>query len=101
MVKLLTALAVATVAFPAIAFAEAPDKNVTTDTTEAAPLEGANSFTENQARERVVEAGYTNVGAMKKDDKGIWRTTAMKDGASVPVAVDFKGNVTTDDEVSP
>ena len=100
MVKLLTALAVAAVALPAIALAEAPAKNVTT-TTEAAPLEGANSFTENQARERVVEAGYTKVGAMQKDDKGIWRTTAMKDGASVSVAVDFKGNVTTDDEVSP
>ena len=97
MVKLLTAVAVA-VALPALAFAETPVKN-TTNTTEAAPLEGANSFTENQARERVVEAGYTKVGALQKDDKGIWRAKAIKDGASVAVAVDFKGNVTT--EVSP
>ena len=100
MVKLLTAIAVATLALPAIAFAETPAKNVT-PTTDAAPLEGANSFTENQARARLVDAGYTKVGPLQKDDKGIWRTTAMKDGASVSVAVDFKCNVTTDDEVSP
>jgi putative membrane protein len=30
---------------------------------------------------------------MTKDDKGIWRGTAMKDGTSVKVAVDYKGNV--------
>ena len=92
MVKFLTALAVAAVALPAIAFAETPAK---TGVQELAPLDGANSFTENQARKRVVEAGFTKVGAMQKDDKGVWRTMAMKDGASVAVAVDFKGNVTT------
>ena len=91
MVKLLTAFAVAAVALPAAAFAETPPK----PGTETAPLEGANSFTENQARKRVEEAGYTKVGTMQKDDKGVWRTMAMKDGASVSVAVDFKGNVTT------
>jgi len=62
-----------------------------------APLEGANSFTENQARKRIVDAGYTDVGALKKDDKGIWRTVAMKDGASVSVSIDFKGNIVTTD----
>ena len=91
MVRFLTALAVAAVALPAIAFAETPAKTGT----ETAPLDGANSFTENQARKRVEDAGYTKVGALQKDDKGVWRTTAMKDGASVAVAVDFKGNVTT------
>ena len=92
MVKFLTALAVAAVALPAMAFAETPAK---TGVEEAAPLDGANSFTENQARKRVEDAGYTKVGTMQKDDKGVWRTMAMKDGASVAVAVDFKGNVTT------
>jgi hypothetical protein len=58
-----------------------------------APLEGANSFTEGQAQDRIVATGFTNVSALKKDDKGIWRGTAEVDGKSANVAVDFKGNV--------
>ncbi len=60
---------------------------------EGAPLEGANSFTEGQAGDRIVAAGMIAPTALAKDDKGIWRGTAMKDGKSVNVAVDFKGNV--------
>lgn len=58
-----------------------------------APLEGANSFTETQAKDRVVANGLAMPATMAKDDKGIWRGTAMKDGKNVNVAVDFKGNV--------
>jgi len=58
-----------------------------------APLEGANSFTENQAKDRVVAAGFSNVSALTKDEKGIWRGTAVKDGKTVNIAVDYKGNV--------
>lgn len=58
-----------------------------------APLEGANSFTEGQAKDWVLAAGYSDVSALTKDDKGIWRGTASKDGKSVNVAVDYKGNV--------
>lgn len=58
-----------------------------------APLEGANSFTEAQAKQRIVDAGYTGVSALAKDDRGVWRGTAMKSGKSASVAVDFKGNV--------
>jgi len=58
-----------------------------------APLEGANSFTENQAKDRALAAGLANVSALTKDDKGIWRGTAMKGGSSVKVAIDYKGNV--------
>ena len=58
-----------------------------------APLEGANSFTEGQAQDRVLAAGYSDVSALTKDDKGIWRGTANKDSNSVKVAVDYKGNV--------
>jgi hypothetical protein len=36
---------------------------------EGAPLEGANSFTENQAKDRVIAAGFSNVSALTKDDK--------------------------------
>ena len=60
---------------------------------EGAPLEGANSFTEDQARDRVIAAGFSGVSAMTKDEKGIWRGTATKDGKSLNVAVDYKGNV--------
>ena len=58
-----------------------------------APLAGANSFTEAQAKDRVVASGIGMPAAMTKDDKGVWRGTAMKDGKSVNVAVDYKGNV--------
>jgi hypothetical protein len=62
-------------------------------TEEGAPLEGANSFTEGQAKDRVIAAGMSSPAALTKDEKGIWRGTAMKDGKSINVAVDYKGNV--------
>jgi len=58
-----------------------------------APFEGANSFTEGQAQDRVLAAGFASVSALKQDDKGIWRGTAESEGKTVDVAVDFKGNV--------
>lgn len=58
-----------------------------------APFEGANSFTEGQAKDRVAAAGYTDVSKLAKDDKGIWRGTAMQSGNKIDVAVDYKGNV--------
>jgi len=60
----------------------------------AAPVAGANSFTEAQAKERIEEAGYTDVKGLKLDDKGVWQATAMKDGKSVSVTLDYQGNVT-------
>ncbi|EHK74525.1 hypothetical protein SM0020_28215 [Sinorhizobium meliloti CCNWSX0020] len=60
----------------------------------AAPVEGANSFTDVQAKERIEEAGYTDVNGLKLDDKGVWQATATKDGKSVSVALDYQGNVT-------
>jgi len=58
-----------------------------------APVAGANSFTEGQAKSRIESKGYTNVSGLKKDDKGVWRGTAMRDGKSVDVSLDFEGNV--------
>ena len=58
-----------------------------------APLKGANSFTEGQAKDRILATGLTSVSPLAKDGDGIWRGSATKDGASVKVAVDFKGNV--------
>ena len=69
------------------------DVFTTTAVDEGAPLEGANSFTEGQAQDRILAAGYSDVSGLTKDDKGIWRGTASKDSKSAKVAVDFKGNV--------
>jgi hypothetical protein len=33
------------------------------------------------------------VSALKLDESGVWRGTAMKEGKSVAVALDFQGNV--------
>jgi hypothetical protein len=58
-----------------------------------APLKGANSFTETQAKDRIVAAGYANVAGLTKDADGIWRGTASDGAKAIKVAVDFKGNV--------
>lgn len=66
----------------------------TSDTKDAAaPVEGANSFTEAQAKTRIEEAGFSDVKDLKKDDKGIWMAAGMKDGKAVSVALDYQGNV--------
>jgi hypothetical protein len=54
---------------------------------------GANSFTESQARDRLVHNGYEQVSALTKGKDGIWRGSAMKNGSTVHVGVDFKGDV--------
>jgi hypothetical protein len=92
MVKVLMALAIAAIVLPAAAVAESPAKTADPSTS-GAPLEGANSFTETQARQRLADAGYKDIGALKKDDQGIWRGEAKKNGAAVAVSVDFKGNI--------
>jgi hypothetical protein len=58
-----------------------------------APVAGANSFTEGQAKSRIESSGYSNVLGLKKDDQGVWRGTAQKDGNSVDVSLDFQGNI--------
>jgi len=60
---------------------------------DGAPLKGANSFTEGQAKDRALAWGATGVTDMTKDADGIWRGTATMDGKPSKVAVDYKGNV--------
>ena len=62
-------------------------------TTSTPPIEGANSFTEGQAKDRIAKAGFTDVQNLKQDDKGIWRGQAHKGGQQVSVALDYRGNV--------
>jgi hypothetical protein len=57
------------------------------------PAQGANSFTEAQARSRIAKAGYAHISALKKDDDGLWQGMAIKDGKSIHVALDYKGDV--------
>lgn len=60
---------------------------------EGAPFEGANSFTEEQAKDRALASGVSDITELSKDDKGIWRGKGMHNGGAVNVAVDYKGNV--------
>ncbi|WP_438754583.1 PepSY domain-containing protein [Pararhizobium sp. O133] len=69
------------------AVATPSDQNAT------APVEGANSFTEDQAKDRIVEAGYADVTELKLDDQGVWQAKATKDGKPVMVSMDYQGNV--------
>lgn len=62
--------------------------------TTGAAAEGANSFTQEQARERLGKAGYNDVTNLTKNDDGQWVGTAMRGGKSVSVALDYKGNIT-------
>lgn len=76
--------------------AKTPGNNAvnTTNTPQpAAPVEGANSFTEGQAKSRFEKKGFSNVSDLKKDNAGIWRGKAEKDGKTVSVSLDFQGNV--------
>ena len=72
----------------------APTPSPTAPADANAPLPGANSFTEGQAKSRLEANGYTNVGGLKKDDNGVWKGTATHSGAQVSVSVDYRGNIT-------
>lgn len=59
-----------------------------------APVKGANSFTEEQAKSRIEEAGYTDVSGLKLNKDGIWEASAMKGSEKLSVQLDYQGNVT-------
>ena len=58
-----------------------------------APVAGRNSFTEAEAKSRIEKMGFSNISNLKKDDNGVWRGRAMKDGKTVDVSLDYQGNV--------
>lgn len=72
---------------------ETPAVATPSDQNPTAPVEGANSFTEAQAKTRIVEAGYTEVTELKLDDQGVWQGKATKDGKPVVVTLDYQGNI--------
>src|SRR4026209_140792 len=58
-----------------------------------APVAGANSFTEGQAKSRIEAKGFKDVSDLQKDDRGVWRGKASQHGKAMNVSVDFQGNV--------
>ncbi|MDT6942368.1 PepSY domain-containing protein [Brucella pseudogrignonensis] len=100
--KIITLAVASAMAFaPTLAFAQdtknpktpaiaTPDNNNPT-----APVAGKNSFTEEQAKERFEEAGYSHVTELKLTDAGIWEAAAMKGAEKISVQLDYQGNVST------
>jgi hypothetical protein len=70
-----------------------PAINTTGTNNPGAPAAGANSFTEGQAKSRIEAAGYSDITELKKDDSGVWRGRAKKDGKTVTVSLDYQGNI--------
>lgn len=59
----------------------------------ANPALRGNLFTEEQARTHLARAGYVNISGLTKDENGAWRGAAVKDGKTIMVGIDVKGNV--------
>lgn len=95
---IITAALAATMATGAFAQADAGSHNPAVKDsaarTTAVAAKGRNSFTESQAQGRISKAGYGNVSKLVKNRSGVWQGTATKDGATVNVGLDYKGNVT-------
>jgi opacity protein-like surface antigen len=102
--KILVAATVVAMAMPAVAQQQQPPANRDANTpainspnsppNPGAPVAGANSFTEGQAKSRLETNGFSNVSGLQKDANGVWRGKASKGGQTVDVSVDFQGNVT-------
>jgi len=73
-----------------------PAVNTSRENNPAAPVAGENSFTESQVRERLQDAGYSDIGPLSLDAQGIWRTTGKKDSVTKKLAFDFQGNITSE-----
>jgi hypothetical protein len=87
-IAIAAALATSLVALPALA--ETPATSASTEATTAVK---GNLFTEQQARQHLSHLGYTGISNLTKDENGVWRGSATKDGNTRTVAVDVKGAV--------
>lgn len=74
-----------------------PEANgaINTDTNKGSmdTVAASTSFTEDQAKGHIENAGYTHVSNLMKTADGLWTAKATKAGRTVNVAVDFKGAV--------
>jgi hypothetical protein len=99
--KIILATAILALAVPALAQQRPANRDANTPAVNnpngppnpGAPVAGANSFTEGQAKSRIEDKGFKNVSGLKKDDAGVWRGRAEQNGKAVNVSVDFQGNV--------
>jgi hypothetical protein len=57
------------------------------------PSQTDTAFTTDQAKSQIEAAGYSNVSGLRKDTKGIWRGSAVKDGSTVKVTLDADGKI--------
>ena len=93
----LAALAILALSYPVIAQTANSTGDSAVKSTDSpqpgSPVKGANSFTESQAKARIEEKGFSKVSELKKDDTGIWRGRAKKNGKTVSVSLDFQGNI--------
>ena len=69
--------AVVSLAAVSMATAQTTPSSPPASTSQGAPMPGANSFTEAQAKDRMEKAGFSQVNSLKKDDQGIWRASAL------------------------
>ena len=89
-IAIAAALATSLVALPALA--ETPAATPARRRKPRPPPKG-NLFTEQQAREHLSHLGYSGISNLTKDENGVWRGSATKDGNTRTVAVDVKGAV--------
>ena len=87
-----TSVAVAQ-SMPAQTGPQNPAVKSTQDNNSMTPVAGSNSFTRKEAIKQIEARGYTHVTGLKKGKDGVWRGTAMKDGQTGPISVDYQGNV--------
>lgn len=70
--------------------------NTAVDTSGAKPMtmpaKGANSFTEEQAKGRLANNGFTDISTLTKDENGVWRGRATKGSKTGDVWLDYRGN---------
>jgi hypothetical protein len=67
-----------------------PSKNLT-----AVQRSSIHALTADQAKSQIESEGYSNVSALRRDTKGIWRGKALKDGSPVNVTIDADGKISS------
>lgn len=88
-------LAVAIGMAPAAWAQRTPTDPVPGPTTAQGERTGANSFTEDQARRRMEEAGLRSIHNLQLGEDGVWRAGALTpEGRTVQVTMDYQGSLT-------
>ena len=82
------AIAIAIV-LPAPAIAQDPADQTGSISTETRE----NVLSEEQARAKLIDAGFTAIGTMQLDLEGVWRTTAMKGNDMMSIAITRQGDI--------